>query len=119
MKAMPAPMPTQNAGISAAIAPPARALIPSTRAKANRAPMNTFMDLRFELRLITASWVLSPSSAIMTRLNDASRGRKSMARAVVGSAFKDFCRFKMVKQSINIQLNVYFAKRKVKIRFAN
>ncbi len=80
---IPATNPIQNAGIKGAIAPPINALIPSTSAKARRAPRKTALGLCFALRLTTAICVLSPNSARATIANVDKRGSKSNAMSIL------------------------------------
>ena len=76
MKKAPEAKSTQMDGSDLRISPPARALIPSTKRKANMAPVKTNLPDALEESIIVASWVLSPSSATKTRVKEVNSGRR-------------------------------------------
>ncbi len=84
-KEIPATNPIQNDGIKGAIAPPINALIPSTNAKARRAPTKTDRGLYLAPRSMTAICVLSPNSASATMAAVDRNGSKSNGTTITPS----------------------------------
>ena len=78
MKMVPETICIQKNGKIVASASPISTLSPSTIRNASMAPMKTVVRDHLEHRVITVIWVLSPSSAIKTRRNDAKSGNRFM-----------------------------------------